>query len=95
MPIIVMKFGGTSVAGLERIQKVADIIKKETKNYKIVVVLSAMAGVRLFEQLPPAQIRVKLNNVFHTEYYDHTSFYRLIDVPEAGRNLSVSLTIPF
>ncbi|AYN66503.1 TonB-dependent receptor [Euzebyella marina] len=68
--------------------------EEETEGYQVLH-LSAMAGVRLFEQLPPAQIRVKLNNVFHTEYYDHTSFYRLIDVPEAGRNLSVSLTFPF
>ena len=43
----------------------------------------------------PIEIRLKLNNVFHTTYFDHTSFYRLIDVPEAGRNISFSLTIPF
>ena len=40
-----MKFGGTSITGIERIIKVANIIKKETKNYKIIVVLSAMSGV--------------------------------------------------
>lgn len=44
MKILVMKFGGTSVAGIERILKITSIIKKETKNYKIIVVLSAMAG---------------------------------------------------
>lgn len=43
----------------------------------------------------PVDMRVKLNNVFNTHYYDHTSFYRLIDVPEPGRNLSISLTVPF
>ena len=45
MKILVMKFGGTSVADLERIKKVASIIEKSEKNYKIIVVLSAMAGV--------------------------------------------------
>ncbi len=40
-----MKFGGTSVRDLERIRKVASIVKKNKKNYKILVVLSAMAGV--------------------------------------------------
>tara|TARA_B100001123_G_scaffold423779_1_gene534355 strand:+ start:302 stop:1510 length:1209 start_codon:yes stop_codon:yes gene_type:complete len=45
MKILVMKFGGTSVANIDRIKTIASIIKKETKNYKIVVVLSAMAGV--------------------------------------------------
>ena len=39
-----MKFGGTSVANLDRIKKIASIIKKETKKYRIVAVLSAMAG---------------------------------------------------
>ena len=37
MKIKVMKFGGTSVAGIKRIIKVASIIEKETKNYKIIV----------------------------------------------------------
>ena len=45
MNIIVMKFGGTSVANIEKIKKVASIIEKKTKEYKIVTVLSAMAGV--------------------------------------------------
>ena len=45
MKILVMKFGGTSVASIERIKKVASIIKQKTKNYKIIVVLSAMAEV--------------------------------------------------
>ena len=40
-----MKFGGTSVANLDRIKKIASIIKKETKKYRIITVLSAMAGV--------------------------------------------------
>ena len=45
MKILVMKFGGTSVANINKIRNVASIIKKEKKNYKNVVVLSAMAGV--------------------------------------------------
>lgn len=45
MKILVMKFGGTSVAGIDRIIKISSIIKKEIKNYKIIAVLSAMAGV--------------------------------------------------
>ncbi len=45
MKILVMKFGGTSVAGIERIKKIASIIKQKTEHYKIIVVLSAMAEV--------------------------------------------------
>ena len=57
--------------------------------------LSFITEMDIFKNSLPVEMRVKLNNVFHTKYYDHTSFYRLIDVPEAGRNLSISLTIPF
>lgn len=44
MKILVMKFGGTSVADLTRIKKVASIIQQKTNKYKIIAVLSAMAG---------------------------------------------------
>src|SRR5690606_39643655 len=57
--------------------------------------ISATTGIPLLGGEKRAQLRIKLNNVFNTEYYDHTSFYRLIDVPEAGRNISLSLTVPF
>ena len=41
----VLKFGGTSVGTTDRIQHVADIIKKEqSSGNKIIVVVSAMAG---------------------------------------------------
>jgi len=46
MTTIVMKFGGTSVANIERIKNVASIIEsKKQKDIRIVVVVSAMAGV--------------------------------------------------
>jgi aspartate kinase len=40
-----MKFGGTSVADISKINNVASIINKNYKKYKLVIVLSAMAGV--------------------------------------------------
>jgi len=42
--IIVQKFGGTSVGSDERINAVANIIKKATKENKVIVVVSAMSG---------------------------------------------------
>ena len=45
MKIIVMKFGGTSVADINHIKNVASIISNNFKKYKLVVILSAMAGV--------------------------------------------------
>ena len=45
MKIVVMKFGGTSVANIEKIKNVAQKVSDSSKNAKIVVVLSAMSGV--------------------------------------------------
>ena len=42
--IIVQKFGGTSVGSVERIDAVAEIIKKASQSNRIVVVVSAMEG---------------------------------------------------
>ena len=46
MPRLVMKFGGTSVADLDRIRNVARHVKREVDaGYDVAVVVSAMAGV--------------------------------------------------
>ena len=46
MKIVVLKFGGTSVGTIKKIKKVAEIIADyKRKNYKVVVVSSAMSGV--------------------------------------------------
>jgi len=45
MARIVMKFGGTSMAGIERIRNVAARIKREVEaGHEVAVVVSAMAG---------------------------------------------------
>ncbi len=44
MKIIVLKFGGTSVGSILRIKKVAKIIKNYSKDYKVIVLTSAMSG---------------------------------------------------
>ena len=46
MKIVVLKFGGTSVGTIEKIRKVAEIIADyKKKNYKVIVISSAMSGV--------------------------------------------------
>lgn len=46
MPRLVMKFGGTSVADLDRIRNVARHVKREVDaGYDVAVIVSAMAGV--------------------------------------------------
>ena len=45
MPCLVMKFGGTSVANLDRIRQAAERIKLEViQGYQIIVIVSAMSG---------------------------------------------------
>ena len=47
MSITIMKFGGTSVANLNRIKKAAQIVKSKIikEKQKVIVVVSAMGGV--------------------------------------------------
>src|SRR6476661_4928935 len=46
MAVVVMKFGGTSVANVERIRNVARHVKREVDGgNQVAVVVSAMAGV--------------------------------------------------
>ena len=46
MALLVQKYGGTSVANLERIQKAADrVAESRRKGNRLVVVVSAMSGV--------------------------------------------------
>ena len=46
MKIIILKFGGTSVGTIDKIKKAANIISNyRKKNYKVIVISSAMSGV--------------------------------------------------
>lgn len=44
MGLHVLKFGGTSVGSLKRIEHVADIVSERAKSHQVVAVLSAMSG---------------------------------------------------
>ena len=41
------------------------------------------------------KLRLQAQNLLNKRYFDHTGFYRLIDVPEPGRNISVFLGFSF
>jgi iron complex outermembrane receptor protein len=57
--------------------------------------LSAAAGRTLDFEKTKLKIGLQANNLLNRRYYDHTSFYRLIDVPEAGRNFSIMIGFNF
>jgi len=64
MSKIVMKFGGTSVANIDKIRNVANIVERELRSHKIIVVLSAMAEEtnRLQEFLDEIESKSSLEN---------------------------------
>ena len=67
MKIVVLKFGGTSVGSIKKIKKVAEIIKDyKKKNYKVIVISSAMSGVT--NELIKKSLEI--NNNFSKSEYD-------------------------
>ncbi len=40
-------------------------------------------------------ISMQVQNLLNAKYFNHTSYYRLINVPEQGRNFILNISIPF
>ena len=57
--------------------------------------LNLSAGQRFVLPTCAVSLSLKADNILNTKYYDHTSYYRLIDIPEAGWNLSAMLGVEF
>ncbi len=71
MKTLVLKFGGSSVANINRIQHVADIVAKTAKEARIAVVLSAMGGetdrlIELAEAICPDPNKRELDQLLAT-----------------------------
>lgn len=66
--------------------------ERKTKGYNLV---SFSCGTKYYINKSYLDFNIKVNNLLNTKYFNHMSFYRLIDVPEAGRDLVFSLKIPF
>lgn len=41
-----------------------------------------------------ADVKLQVNNLFDTKYFNHTNFYRALEIPEMGRNIQLMLRIP-
>jgi iron complex outermembrane receptor protein len=63
-----------------------------TEGYQIFN-LSFGGAIRIKNQ--EVNISMQVQNLFNTKYFNHTSYYRLINVPEAGRNFILNISIPF
>ncbi|WP_232336531.1 TonB-dependent receptor [Mucilaginibacter aquatilis] len=66
--------------------------ERETQGYRV---MNIQAGTKVNFYNRPLMLSLQVQNVFDTRYLNHTSFYRLIQLPEAGRNIILSAKIPF
>ena len=41
------------------------------------------------------ELSIAIRNLLNTKYYNHLSFYRKVEIPEPGRNLSITLRKTF
>ncbi len=66
--------------------------EETTDGYQIINI--GLGGdVKLLNQ--KVSISMQVQNLLNTKYFNHTSYYRLINVPEPGRNLVMNISIPF
>lgn len=66
--------------------------EKKTPGYRVI---NIQAGTKISLYSQPIMISLQAQNLFNKRYLNHTSFYRLIELPEAGRNIILSLKVPF
>ncbi len=66
--------------------------EQKTEGYQLV---NLGFGTNLNFRRQVISITLQVQNLFDTKYYNHTSFYRLINIPEPGRNFLIGLSIPF
>ncbi len=57
--------------------------------------LNASAGKQFPIGKNTLKVALHADNLLNKHYYDHTSYYRLIDVPEPGRNFSMMVGVEF
>jgi len=66
--------------------------EKKTKGHQL---LNASLGKKFQFGDNRLELILQAENLLGKRYYDHTSYYRLIGVPEPGRNFSLMATWNF
>jgi len=66
---------------------------EETTSGYQVINLSLGGEIKMGNQ--KIDISMQVQNLFNAKYFNHTSYYRLINIPEPGRNFIVNISIPF
>ncbi|ADQ17789.1 TonB-dependent receptor [Leadbetterella byssophila DSM 17132] len=65
--------------------------EKKTPEYTL---WGMAAGTNLKWGKQPLEFSVQWTNILNTRYLNHTSFYRLIDLPEMGSNINILIRVP-
>ncbi|SKB63473.1 iron complex outermembrane recepter protein [Parapedobacter luteus] len=65
--------------------------EKKTDGYGVAAI---QAGYTVSVAHHPVHLNLQVQNLLDTKYMNHTSFYRLIELPEMGRNVVLSVRIP-
>jgi iron complex outermembrane receptor protein len=66
--------------------------EKKTPGYGLIN-MTAGTGIKMGNQI--FQLNAQVHNLLNAKYFDHASFYRLIQVPGQGRNVVINLQLPF
>ncbi len=57
-------------------------------------VLNLSMGGQLSVMGQTLNVALQMQNILNNKYYNHTSFYRMVNVPEPGRNIIINVNIP-
>jgi len=65
--------------------------EQETPSYAVV---NISISTKVISRFAPISVDIQIQNVFNRRYLNHLSFYRQLELPEAGRNIQLMLSIP-
>lgn len=66
--------------------------EETTKGYQV---FNLAWGGEIILKNQKLRLSMQVQNLLNTRYFNHTSYYRLINAPEASRNFILNISIPF
>jgi iron complex outermembrane recepter protein len=58
-------------------------------------VINIGTGGDIYLKNQKVNLSIQVRNMLNSKYFNHTSYYRLINVPEQGRSIIMNISIPF
>jgi iron complex outermembrane recepter protein len=66
--------------------------EEKTNGYQVI---NIGAGGEINLNTQKVNLSIQVKNLLNSKYFNHTSYYRLINVPEPGRSFIINFSIPF